>query len=76
MYVSYGFTVAHMIILMVAINILTDERPALWVFFAAILGSFMFFVPVYFRYARVIVLYFLGGIKYNTNPKVWEAQGE
>ncbi|WP_338815013.1 DUF983 domain-containing protein [Bernardetia sp. Wsw4-3y2] len=76
MYVSYAFTVAHMITLMVAINVLTDERPALWVFFAAIIGSFVFFVPVYFRYSRVIVLYFLGGIKYNPNPKVWEEQGE
>ncbi len=76
MYVSYGFTVAHMITLMVAINVLTDQRPALWVFFVAIIGSFMFFVPVYFRYSRVIVLYTLGRIKYSNDPKVWEQQGE
>ncbi|WP_338759616.1 DUF983 domain-containing protein [Bernardetia sp. ABR2-2B] len=76
MYVSYAFTVAHLITVMVAINILTKERPALWVFFTAILGSFIFFVPAYFRYSRVIVLYFLGGTNYTTNPEVWEAQGE
>lgn len=76
MYVSYAFTVAHLITVMLTINILTAERPALWVFFTAILGTFIFFVTAYFRYSRIIVLYFLGGVKYNSNPKVWEAQGE
>ncbi len=76
MYVSYGFTVVHMITLMAAITIFTEQRPPLWVFFSAIIGSFMFFVPVYFRYSRVIVLYTLGGTKYSNNPKVWQQEGE
>ncbi|AFM04400.1 hypothetical protein Fleli_2016 [Bernardetia litoralis DSM 6794] len=76
MYMSYAFTVAHLITVMVAINILTQERPALWVFFTAILGTFMFLVPVYFRYARTLVLYLLGGVKYSSNPEVWEEEGE
>jgi len=61
---------------MVTISVLTEERPALWVFFVSILGSFMLFVPLYFRYSRVIVLYLLGGINYSSNPKVWEEEGE
>jgi len=76
MYVSYAFAVLHMLILMVTISVLTEERPALWVFFVSILGSFMLFVPLYFRYSRVIVLYLLGGINYSSNPKVWEEEGE
>lgn len=78
MYISYSFTVAHLVIVMVAINLLTEQRPPLWVFFASVLGSFMFFVPVYFRYSRVLLLYLpiFANVTYSNDPRVWEQEGE
>ncbi|WP_291725078.1 DUF983 domain-containing protein [Bernardetia sp.] len=78
MYISYAFNVAHVITVLFAVNILSENRPDLWVYFASILGTFIFFIPFYFRYSRVITLHLpvFSNVKYSNDPKVWEAQGE
>ena len=78
MYISYAFNVAHVITVLTVIAIFTEKRPELWVYFAAILGSFVFFFTLYFRYSRVLVLHIpiFSSVSYSNDPKVWQAQGE
>ena len=64
MYVSYGFSIALIVTLFIATFVLGRD-PQLWVYFAVILPALVLLTPVFFRYARVLCLYFFTGIRYD-----------
>ena len=62
MYVGYGFTVAIMTIIGVALYVLGD--PSEWVYIGIIIGVMIVLAPLNYRYSRIFYLFLFGGIKY------------
>ncbi len=69
MYVSYGFSVAMVVILFVATLVLGNDPP-LWAYFTIIIPTLILSTPIFFRYSRMIWLYFFSDVHYN--PKYEE----
>lgn len=65
MYVSYGFNVAIMFTLFLVTSILIEPEE-LWVYFAIILTPTVLFLPLNFRWSRVIFLHLFGGSQYKS----------
>jgi uncharacterized protein (DUF983 family) len=63
MYVSYGFTVAVMVIIGVPLYYLIN--PSDWVYIGTLIGAMILLVPLNYRYSRIIYLYSFGGLKYD-----------
>lgn len=61
LYVSYGFTIA--IFIFVSIVLYYFFNPAEWVYIAAIILSAVLFIPISFRYSRILFLYWFGGLQ-------------
>ncbi|WP_192349826.1 DUF983 domain-containing protein [Algoriphagus sp. Y33] len=63
MYVSYAFSVALVITVMVVLNVLM-ERPALWMYLTTVAVSNIILMPMMLRYSKVLYLYNVGKLKY------------
>lgn len=63
MYVGYAISVATVITVFTAINILYPKAD-LSVFIGAIIVAILLMIPVNFRYSRIMMLYFFGNVKY------------
>lgn len=64
MYISYGFSVALMVTVFTAINILTDNAP-LSTYLITIVVSNVLLLPLMLKYSKVLYLYWLGKLKYD-----------
>jgi len=64
MYISYAFSVAIFITVMVAINVLMGDAD-LWVYIVSVVSLNILFLPLMLRYSKVLYLYGLGKLKYN-----------
>lgn len=62
MYVGYGFTVALITIVGVALSL--TWNPSEWTYIAIVIALAILMAPLNYRYSRVIYLYLFGGIKY------------
>ncbi|MBS1507774.1 MAG: DUF983 domain-containing protein [Bacteroidetes bacterium] len=60
LYVSYAFTVALFFAVWVALYVLFN--PPDWVYVVSTLVSVLFFIPISFRYSRILFLYWFGGL--------------
>ncbi len=63
MYVGYAISVATIITVFTAINILYP-KASLSVFIGSVVVAVLLMIPVNFRYSRIMMLYFFGGVKY------------
>lgn len=61
LYVSYGFTIA--LFFGVWFVLYFFFSPPEWVYIAASIGSAFLFIPVSFRYSRILFLYWFGGLQ-------------
>ena len=70
MFVSYAFSVALVVTVLVALNILM-ERPPFWMYVVVIVGTNVLLLPLLLRYSKILYLYGVGKLKYNpqTTPK-------
>ncbi|WP_230680109.1 DUF983 domain-containing protein [Pontibacter rufus] len=64
MYISYGFSVGIVLVAGILLFYLANDPP-MWVYLAVVTTIIVLSTPVLFRYARILMLYFFGGIKYN-----------
>ncbi|PSL07888.1 uncharacterized protein DUF983 [Cecembia rubra] len=64
MYISYAFSVALMVTVFTAINILVDHAP-LSTYLIIIIVSNILLLPPMLRYSKILYLYGLGKLKYN-----------
>lgn len=64
MYISYAFSVALMVTVFTAINILTDNAP-LSTYLITIVVSNVLLLPLMLKYSKVLYLYWLGKLKYD-----------
>lgn len=64
MYISYAFSVALLITVMVALNVLV-ERPDLSYYLIAVVVSNVLLLPLMLRYSKVLYLYAMGRIRYD-----------
>ncbi len=58
MYISYAFTVAITVTVWVALSVLWD--PAEFIYITGMVGAVFLFMPLSFRYSRMIWLYWFG----------------
>lgn len=63
MYISYGFSVGIVFTTGVLLYYLAHDPPV-WVYVSAVATVVLLLTPLLFRYARVVMLYFFGGIRY------------
>lgn len=66
MYVSYALNVAQSVTLGVATYILFND-PSSWVYLSIIIGAIFLFMPVNFRYARVLMLHLFSPVRYDSS---------
>ncbi|MDX5477545.1 DUF983 domain-containing protein [Fontibacter flavus] len=64
MFISYAFSVALMVTVFTAINILTDNAP-LSAYLITIVVSNVLLLPLMLKYSKVLYLYWLGKLKYD-----------
>ncbi|WP_244535893.1 DUF983 domain-containing protein [Hymenobacter psychrotolerans] len=64
MYISYGFSTAIVVLTGVLLFYLANDPP-LWVYITSVAVVVLALTPLLFRYARVVMLYFFGGIRYD-----------
>ena len=67
MYVNYAFTVAIVIAVGIALNVLGFY--SLYAFVGSIVSLVFLFMPVLFRFSRILFLHFFGGVKYDPSFK-------
>ncbi|WBO83090.1 DUF983 domain-containing protein [Hymenobacter yonginensis] len=63
MYISYGFSTLIVVLTGVLLFYLAHDPPV-WVYVTAVAVVVVALTPLLFRYARVVMLYFFGGIHY------------
>lgn len=64
MYISYAFSVALMVISLVAINVLV-AKPELWMYLSTVVGLTLVLMPAMLRYSKALYLYGVGKLKYH-----------
>jgi len=64
MYISYAFSVALVVTIMVALNVLF-QRPALSVYLGSVVAANLLLLPLMLRYSKVLYLYAMGSITYD-----------
>lgn len=64
MYISYAFSVALVVTVMVALNVLF-ERPALSIYLVSVVAANVLLLPLMLRYSKVLYLYAMGRITYD-----------
>jgi uncharacterized protein (DUF983 family) len=63
MYVSYGFTVAFIVIISTLLYLFGN--PSEWTYIITIIAVMIFLIPLNYRYSRIIYLYLFGGLRQN-----------
>ncbi len=66
MYISYAFSVALVIGVMVILYNFFDD-PAMWIYILTVFVINILFMPLMLRYSKVLYLYGLGRLEYNPN---------
>jgi hypothetical protein len=61
LYVSYAFTCA--IFAVVSVTLYYTISPPDWVYITAVIVSAILFIPISFRYSRILFLYWFGGLQ-------------
>ena len=61
LYVSYAFTCA--IFAAVSVILYYTANPPEWVYITAVITSAVLFIPISFRYSRILFLYWFGGLQ-------------
>jgi uncharacterized protein (DUF983 family) len=64
MYISYGFSTGIVFLTGVLLYYLANDPPV-WVYITTVAAIVVLLTPLLFRYARVVMLYFFGGIRYD-----------
>lgn len=64
MYISYGFNVALVVALFIATFILGNDPDLMW-YFIIIIPALILATPIFFRYSRVLWLYFFSNVHYD-----------
>ena len=65
MYISYAFTVAILLGTSFVLYFVFGDPPS-WVYLISVPLVTLLFVPLSFRYSRVLYLYAFGGVSYNS----------
>lgn len=73
MYVSYAFSVAIVVAVGLAVYVLGHD-PDTWVYIVSAALAIVLFMPLTFRYSRLVMLYLFGGIDYNPAAPVRQAR--
>lgn len=68
MYISYAFSVALVVNVLVVLNYLFDD-PDVWVYVSTVLVANVLLVPIMLRYSKVLYLHLVGKLKYDPD---WE----
>jgi uncharacterized protein (DUF983 family) len=63
MYVGYGFTM--LCIILVSAVLYAVGYYSEWVYIGVVVGLLVMFIPLNYRYSRIIYLYLFGGIKFD-----------
>ncbi|MDG1277227.1 MAG: DUF983 domain-containing protein [Algoriphagus sp.] len=63
LYISYAFSVALVITVLVALNVLF-KRPELWMYLTTIFVGNVLLLPLMLRYSKVLYLYLVSKLKY------------
>jgi uncharacterized protein (DUF983 family) len=63
-YISYGFSTGIVFLTGVLLYYLANDPPV-WVYITTVAAIVVGLTPLLFRYARVVMLYFFGGIHYD-----------
>lgn len=63
MYISYAFSVALFINVMIILNIFFDD-PELWIYIVSVVSGNVLLLPFMQRYSKVLYLYGMGRLKY------------
>lgn len=63
MYISYAFSVALVVSVMVALNIIM-VKPELWMYLTTIVLANIILMPLMLRFSKVLYLYGIGRLKY------------
>lgn len=64
MYISYGFSVGIVVAVGVLLYYLANDPP-IWVYLAVVATVTVLFTPLLFRYARILMLHFFSGVKFD-----------
>jgi hypothetical protein len=65
MYISYAMTVAMMLIIGGSILLLSHGHAGFWTYIIPIVGTLVLSAPFTYRYARILLLYFVSPIRFN-----------
>ncbi len=65
MYVNYAFSVAIIVAVGIALNVLNYYN--LYSFIFSVVGLTILLLPVLFRFSRILYLHLFGGVDYNPN---------
>ena len=63
MYVSYAFSIAILTVVGIGLGAFVDNPPV-WSYIVLIILLQIIFLPVIYRYSRVVYLHLFGGVKY------------
>jgi hypothetical protein len=64
MYVSYGFTIAVMVVISLLIYYFVDNASE-WLYIGIVVAVMLLLVPLNYRFSRIVFLYLFGGLKYD-----------
>ncbi|MGB0430072.1 MAG: DUF983 domain-containing protein [Bacteroidia bacterium] len=64
MYITYGFNTGLSIVVSLILFLFFDN-PEMWVYVSVIVGLVLILIPPFIRYSRMILLYGLGGKKFD-----------
>jgi len=63
MYVSYGFTIACLVLISFLLYLLGNPKE--WIYITTIISTMIFLAPLNYRYSRIAYLYLFSGIHYS-----------
>ncbi len=69
MYISYAFQTAIFVAVSLSIFIFLGEKTPLWYYIVAIVILTLFTLPFAFRYSRLLMLHWFGGVSYRGDNK-------
>src|SRR5690606_5031947 len=64
MYVGYGITTGIIILISIILYALGNHSE--WIYIGVVIGVMLLLVPLNYRYSRILYLYMLGGIKFDS----------
>ncbi|WP_242922305.1 DUF983 domain-containing protein [Pontibacter liquoris] len=64
MYISYAFSVIIVLLTGISLYYLAND-PDMWVYLTVVASTVLILTPILFRYARILLLHFFGGITYD-----------